>query len=198
MHLTTIVQAVVMFVATNIDDLVVLMVFFGRARDDRAATMRVVAGQYLGFAAILVASVLGGFGAQLLPDRAVAYLGLIPLALGVRAAWLAWRHRDDDDDDWQLGGKGGVGVATVAAVTFANGGDNIGVYVPVFAVHPSEIPVYVIVFLIGVGLWCLLSLRIAERPAVAEVLQRWEHVVIPVVFIGLGLMILVEGGAFGI
>ena len=61
-----------MFVATNIDDLVVLMVFFGRARGDRTAILRVVAGQYLGFIAILVASVLGALGAQLLPDRALA------------------------------------------------------------------------------------------------------------------------------
>lgn len=186
-----------MFVATNIDDLVVLMVFFGRARGDRTAILRVVAGQYLGFIAILVASVLGALGAQLLPDRALAYLGLIPLALGLRAAWLAWRCRGDDEEDWQLGGQSGAGVLTVAAVTFANGGDNIGVYVPVFAVHPSVIPVYVTVFLIGVGLWCLLSLRIAEHPAVAAVLERWEHVVLPAVLIGLGLLILIEGGAFG-
>ena len=45
MHLATAVQAVGMFVATNIDDLVVLTVFFGRARGDRAGAARVVAGQ---------------------------------------------------------------------------------------------------------------------------------------------------------
>lgn len=197
-HLATIVQAVVMFVATNIDDLVVLMVFFGRARGDVSATLSVVAGQYLGFLAILVVSVLGALGARLLPDAAVAYFGLVPLLLGVRAAWVAWRHpRDDDDCD--VGNREGVGVATVAVVTFANGGDNIGVYVPAFAVAgPSGMTVYVIVFLIGVGLWCALSRRIAAHPAVAMVLERWEHVLLPVVFIGLGLIILVQGGAFGL
>ena len=30
-------------------------------------------------------------------------------------------------------GPGGVGLLTVATVTFANGGDNIGVFLPVFA-----------------------------------------------------------------
>jgi len=66
-----------------------------------------------------------------------------------------------------------VGVLTVAAVTFANGGDNIGVYVPVFAVAgPSGIPGYVVIFLIGVGLWCALSWRIATHPAVAKALER--------------------------
>jgi cadmium resistance transport/sequestration family protein len=199
MNLTTVAQAVAMFVATNIDDLVVLMVFFGRARGNPSAVARVVLGQYLGFIAILVVSVFGALGARLLPPPAVAYLGLVPLLLGVRAAWLAWRHRDDDDDDWEVGGRPGVGTATVAVVTFANGGDNIGVYVPVFAVAgPSGIPAYVIVFLIGVGLWCLLSQRIAAHPAVAAVLERWEHVILPVVFIGIGLAVLAEGGAFGL
>ena len=93
MHLATVAQAVAMFVATNIDDLVVLMVFFGRARGDRSATARVFVGQYLGFIAILVVSVIGALGAQLLPDSAVAYFGLVPLLLGIRAAWAAWRPR---------------------------------------------------------------------------------------------------------
>ena len=187
-----------MFVATNIDDLVVLAVFFGRARGDRSATVRVVVGQYAGFIAILTVSVVGALGAQLLPDNTIAYLGLMPLLLGIRAAWVAWRHRDDDDA-WEVGGRHGVGIATVAAVTFANGGDNIGVYVPVFAVAgPSGMPGYVIVFLIGVGLWCALSQRIAAHPAVAKVLERWEHMLLPVVLIGVGLAVLVQGGAFGL
>ena len=67
---------------------------------------------------------------------------------------MAWRHRKDDQDEREVGARPGVGTATVAAVTFANGGDNIGVYVPVFAVvGPSGMPAYVIVFLIGVGVF---------------------------------------------
>jgi cadmium resistance protein CadD (predicted permease) len=68
-------QAAGMFAVTNIDDLVLLGLFFARAQGRRAAVWRVVAGQYLGFTAILVASVVGALGAGLLPDRAVPYLG---------------------------------------------------------------------------------------------------------------------------
>jgi len=196
-HLLTAVQAMAMFVATNIDDLVVLAVFFGRARGDRSATVRVIAGQYAGFIAILAVSVVGALGARLLPNTAIAYFGLVPLLLGIRAAWVAWQHRKDDQDEREVGGRPGVGTATVAAVTFANGGDNIGVYVPVFAVAgPSGMSAYVIAFLLGVGVLCALSQRIAEHPAVAEVLERWEHILLPIVLIGIGLAVLVEGGAF--
>ena len=198
-HLTTVAQAAAMFVATNIDDLVVLTVFFGRARGDRFSGCPGIGGAIPGFITILVVSVLGALGAQLLPDTAIAYFGVVPILLGLRAAWSAWRHRDDHDDDWELGSQAGLGTATVAAVTIANGGDNIGVYVPVFAVAgPSGMPAYVIIFLIGVGVWCLLSQSIAAHPAVAKMLERWEHVLLPVVLIAIGLAVLTEGGGVGL
>jgi cadmium resistance protein CadD (predicted permease) len=52
----------------------------------------------------------------------------------------------------------GVGVLAAAAVTFANGGDNIGVYVPVFvAVSPGGLVAFAVVFLILVAVWCLIE-----------------------------------------
>jgi len=187
-----------MFAVTNIDDLVVLAVFFGRAADNRSAILRVVVGQYLGFAAILIFSVLGAVGAGLMPESAMPYLGLLPLALGVRAAVDVWRSRHDSATEGPPQ-TGGVSTVEVAAVTFANGGDNIGVYVPVFAVAGIGSMVgYAVVFLIGVAIWCAVGLYFAQRPAIAGMLTRWGHVILPVVLIAIGLVILVEGGAFGL
>jgi cadmium resistance protein CadD (predicted permease) len=190
-------QAAGMFAVTNIDDLVVLTLFFGRARGDRSATSQVVIGQYVGFLGILAVSVVGALGAQLLPEATIAYLGLLPLLIGIRAAWSAWRqHRDGDD---RADNAVGVGVLTVAAVTFANGGDNIGTYIPVFAVvGPSGIPAYVVIFLIGVALWCALGRGLATHPTVAALLTRWGHMILPAVLIGIGSAILIKGGAFGL
>jgi cadmium resistance protein CadD (predicted permease) len=192
-----------MFAVTNIDDMVVLAVLFGRAGGDRAGALGVVAGQYLGFGAIVVVAVLGALGAGLLPEDAVPYLGLLPVALGVRAAWESWRgggDGDGDGDDAAVDAAGGaVGPLTVAAVTFANGGDNIGVYVPVFAsAGAAATAVYVIVFLAGVAVLCGAAWYLASRPLVASALARWGHVVLPVVLIAIGVAVLVEGGAFGL
>jgi len=158
-----------------------------------------VTGQYLGVAGILVASVIGALGAGLLPGKVIPYLGLLPLLLGVRAAWRAWRERDAANDAESPAGDGGPTVLGVAAVTFANGGDNIVVYVPVFTnAGTGGLVVFVVVFLVLVAVWCAVGRFLATRPVIARALARWGHLVLPVVLIGIGVLILVEGGAFGL
>lgn len=200
MILSSIAQAVGLFIATNIDDIIILSLFFGRGQGQPGTTRRILLGQYLGFLGILGAAVLAALGAQaLLPDQVLPYFGLIPLGLGLWATWQAWRNRDDDDDDAaQLEGKR-VSVWTVAAVTFANGGDNIGVYVPVFvSVSWSIILAYCIVFLLLVAVLVFVARWITSRKPIAEALERWEHILFPAVLIGLGVVILISGGAFGL
>ena len=199
MILSSILQAIGLFIATNIDDIIVLSLFFARWAGQRGTTTRIILGQYLGFAGILGAAVLVSLGAgAFLPPEVIPYFGLVPLALGLWAAWQAWRGDDDDDDEAKIEGKN-VAVWTVAGVTFANGGDNIGVYVPVFlSVGPAAVVAYCIVFLLLVAVLVGLAKFVATRRPIAEVLERWEHVLFPIVLIGLGIVILVSGGAFGL
>lgn len=195
--LSSALQAVGLFLVTNIDDIIVLSLFFARGAGQRGTTTKIVVGQYLGFGGILLASVAVTFGAGLfLPDDAIAYFGLIPLLLGAFAAWQVWRNGDDDDDT--VANKP-VSALTVAAVTFANGGDNIGVYVPVFlAVGTGALVAFCVVFLALVVVLVLAAKFVATRQPIAEVLERWEHILFPLVLIVLGLVILIEGGAFGL
>ncbi|MFL0448302.1 cadmium resistance transporter [Corynebacterium xerosis] len=192
-------SAIGLFLATNIDDIIVLSLFFARGAGQKGTTARILVGQYLGFVGILGAAVLVTLGAEaFLPEQAIPYFGLIPLALGLWAAWQVWRGDDNDDDDAKVAGKK-VGILTVAGVTFANGGDNIGVYVPVFLnVGTATVITYCVVFLVLVAVLVLLAKFVATRPPIAEVLERWEHVLFPIVLIGLGIFILVGGGAFGL
>ncbi|WP_327312076.1 cadmium resistance transporter [Streptomyces sp. NBC_01235] len=191
-------QAIGLFAVTNVDDILILSLFFAQGAAHTGSTRRIVLGQYLGFIAILAVAVASAFGATLLPDSAIPYLGLLPLALGLKAAWQAWRHRHEADEERESG-EGGPKAVEVAAVTFANGGDNIGVYVPVFATAGAGgTSVYAVVFLVLVAVWCFAGRLFATRPLIARALSRWGHVLLPMVLISIGLLILIDGGAFGL
>lgn len=183
-------QAVGLFAVTNVDDLLILALFFARGAGLRHPTRTIAAGQYLGFAGILAVAVAAAFGATFLPESVLPWLGLLPLALGVRAAVGVWRSRGDDDEE-PGSGDGAPTVLAVAAVTFANGGDNIGVYVPVFATAgPGGTAVYLVVFLALVAVWVAAGRFLATRPVIAKALSRWGHILLPIVLIALGLLIL--------
>jgi cadmium resistance protein CadD (predicted permease) len=190
--------AVLLFAVTNVDDMLLLALYFGQAKRDRAAERRVVVGQYLGVGAIIAISLLGAFAFGRLPSSATAYLGPVPLALGVRAGIEALQHHRQHSDAI-VGDRVSPKTARVAAVTLSNGGDNIGVYVPVFTVIGAAVTaVYVIVFLVMVALWCLGGRFFATRPPVASALERWGHIILLVVLIAIGVVILVQGDAFGL
>jgi cadmium resistance protein CadD (predicted permease) len=131
----------------------------------------------------------------------IAYLGLLPLLLGIRAAWNTWRQQRFGDHDEELEHETSTAarIPHVAAVTFANSGDNIGVYVPVFATAGvAGMARYAGVFLVGVAVWCVAGWFFATRPMIAKALARWGHIVMPLALIGIGAFILIEGGAFGL
>ncbi|WP_408928532.1 cadmium resistance transporter [Corynebacterium tuberculostearicum] len=167
---------------------VVLSLFFARGAGRKGTAPAILAGQYLGFLGILAASAIVGLGFKaVLPEELIRYFGLIPLLLGLWAAWQAFRGEDDDED---VSGKR-LSTLAVAGVTFANGGDNIGVYVPVFTTSsPAEVAIYCVVFLILVAPLVWAARFVATRPGIAETLEKWESVLFPAVLILLGIAIL--------
>jgi len=189
-------QAIGLFAVTNIDDIVVLSLFFSRANRAPGSTRRIVTGQYLGFSAILAVSIAGALGAAQLPHSATGYLGLVPIAIGLHAARKNWRHRHDDDPDTA---PATISAWTVAGVTFSNGGDNIGVYIPAFATYSAaELEGTVAVFLILVAAWCAAGYYVTAQPAVLRAMQRFGDIIYPLALIAIGFAILIRGGAFGL
>lgn len=203
---TTFVAAVIAFIATNIDDIVLITVFYTQV----SANFRkrhIVLGQYMGFAAILAFSLLGFFGALVIPESIIGLLGIAPIYMGLRQ--LFGRGDDDDDEDEAsvLTEKSNSPLATlfspqvigVAAVTVANGGDNIGVYIPLFAGRTvAEVGIIFGVFAVLIAVMCLISDRLGSHPALAHLLENYGHIIVPFVLIGLGIYILAESGTFAL
>ena len=190
----TIVAAIGLFAATNMDDIVVLTVLFLASARGALPGWKVVAGQYLGFIALVAISSLAAAGLTIVPDEWVGLLGLVPLAIGVYGLIRTLRRRGDDDDDDESSISAG-GLLGVAGITIANGADNISLYTPVFRTNPvTDTIVTIIVFLVLVAVWCLVARFVGTSKAVTEALEKIEHWLVPAVFIGLGLYILIESG----
>ena len=185
---TTVVTATLAFAATNIDDLFVLTLFFSQtSRGFR--TVHIVAGQYLGFSALVAISLVGFFGGRVLPRAWIGLLGFVPILVGVRR----WIHRHDSPVHVNV--SGAASTTTVATVTFGNGGDNIGVYTPLFAsIDGTRLTVTLLSFYMLLAIWCLVGYAITQHPAVARILAH-GHIVVPFVLVGLGVHILVDSGA---
>lgn len=200
----------VAFIATNIDDIVILTLFFAQV-NARFRPKHIVIGQYLGFTVLILASLPGFVGGLLIAPEWIGLLGLLPIAIALKQ----WLSRDGDDDTVQTiaaawgDGRSGrslfAAVATVltpqacgvAAVTVANGGDNVGIYVPLFAnLNLASLGVTLMVFGVLLGLWCGLAARLASTPAIAPLLSRYSHILVPVVLMGLGLFILLENKTY--
>ncbi|MER7331549.1 MULTISPECIES: cadmium resistance transporter [unclassified Micromonospora] len=179
--------ATAVFAATDIDDIVVLTVFFVAARSTgRPHTWQIVAGQYLGIGALALASVVVAAGLLVVPDPWTGLLGLLPIALGVRALV----DRDADEAPAVVGSALGV-----AGVTIANGADNIAVYVPVFrALGPADSAVYLLVFVVLVALWCAAGAWLGGHPRVVRAVGRAGHWLVPAVFVAIGVVILATSG----
>lgn len=197
--LTAIPTGITAFCATNLDDILILLLFFTQV----SVTFRrrqIIMGQYLGFAALVLASLPGFFGSMLLPRPWIGLLGIIPIAIGFSRLF----NRDEDESESEESeinssqGSSFNGLLSpqtygVAAITFANGGDNIGIYVPLFASSSWESLVVILgEFFVLVGVWCYAAYQLTKIRAIAQNLTRYGNFVVPFVLIGLGILILID------
>ncbi|MFI7522084.1 cadmium resistance transporter [Micromonospora globbae] len=179
--------AAVVFAATDIDDIVILTLFFVAARTTgRPRRRQIVAGQYLGIGVLAVASAVVAAGLLVVPEPWTGLLGLLPIALGVRALL-----RRDDEEPLAVA----TGALGVAGVTIANGADNVAVYVPVFrALGPADSAVYLLVFVVLVALWCAAGAWLGGHPRVVRLVERAGHWLVPALFVAIGVVILATSG----
>lgn len=189
--------AAVVYASANIDDLLILAVFFA---DSGVRVGSVVAGRFIGLAALVLVSGAAALLALAIPAEWIALLGLVPLYLGLRLLPALFPDRRDGqvhaDDPGPVEVKDiprrgfAAQASSIAGVTLANGGDNLGVYIPLFASTPSAMVTYVIVFAVMTVVWCGLGYLVVNNPLIGSQIHRYGHLLLPVVLISLGLYIL--------
>jgi cadmium resistance protein CadD (predicted permease) len=188
--------AIVVFVSTNIDDAFVLVGFLA---DKHFRVRDVVIGQYAGVSVICTVSAIAALISLVIPPAYLGLLGLIPIAIGAKKLSNLWCEKESKEEDLSgVSSTGALGKSlAVAAVTMANGGDNIAVYTALFATRNGhEVSAMVIVFAVMTSIWCLAAHWLVSHRALGAPIRHHAHRVVPFVLIGLGVLILMKTGTF--
>jgi cadmium resistance protein CadD (predicted permease) len=178
------------FVASNIDDTFILIILFStvsfRAR-------HVFTGQFLGIAVLIIISALGSLIALVIPSFVIGLMGLIPIGIGAKRL-IELRHRNGATEKAIQIKNSYLPFLAVTSVTVSNGGDDIGVFTPLFAKYndASEVTVLITLFMAMTFVWCVLTYYFVNHPVIANRVKRLGNILTPFVLIGLGTYILAD------
>jgi cadmium resistance protein CadD (predicted permease) len=190
--------AIALFASTNIDDMFVLVGFFS---DPKFRQKEVVTGQFVGIAVLFVLCLAGSLLTLVISRAYVGLFGIVPIALGVMKLVDLFRNRSAKQEELEHPTKSGkfARSTAVALITLANGADNIGVYLPTFAIHSwYQIGIFAVVFALMTGLWCFFAHWLVHHPSIGAPIRHYGHRTTPAVLIGLGALIMYEAGSFGL
>jgi cadmium resistance transport/sequestration family protein len=200
------------FSATNIDDLVILTLFFSQV-DAKFRRWHIIIGQYLGFTALILTSLPGFFGGLILPRPWIGLFGLVPIIIGVKS--LMNRETDELEDaetetkvsqESLIARFFNLQTYSVAAVTFANGTDNISIYVPIFASSNWQSLLVILgVFFSLVGVLCYVAHKLTHNQAlatpaegIADIFTKYGNRFMSFILIGLGTFIFLDSHSFSL
>ena len=200
-YLSELLVAIIAFASTNVDDLLLLSSLF---IDANLRAGSVVAGQFVGMSLLVLISVLAAHFMVSIPLVSIRMLGAFPLCLGIlRLAKITSSpllKSAAEPNKTEFVGKEQVRVSWVkseaalaALLTLANGGDNLSVYIPLFAVQRKFVPLYITVFAVMTGLWCFFGYCLTNQRPFRDKLKRYAGLIIPWVLIALGLKVLLQG-----
>ena len=194
----TIISAIGVYISTSIDYLIVLIILFAQLSQNKQK-WHIYAGQYLGTGLLVGVSLVAAYVVNFVPEAwMVGLLGLIPIYLGIRFAIVGEGEEEEEEEETierLEQSKANQLFWTVTLLTIASGGDNLGIYIPYFAsLDWAQTLVALLVFAIGVIIFCKLSQVLSSIPLISETIEKYTRIIVPLVFIPLGLYIMYESG----
>lgn len=178
------------FAGSNIDSLLTLS---GQlAATDRSRHRRIAEGQLTATVIVIGLCAVGGVGLQSVPHRLLGFLGLLPIAMGIRAGILALRGRLDDRTV-----PGGGGFLSSLGVTIAISGDNVAIYLPILATGSAGSG------LLSILIWLMADIAliglagiVGRHPMIRATVARGGPIALPLVYVAVGIVVLFQAGTF--
>lgn len=185
------------FISTEIDDFLVFVVLFASHKSLKSRAL-IFSGRFF---AVVLTAVLSAFASSLLskiPHFYLRFFGLVPLFIGVFRIF----KKDDDDKD-SCGMAAASSEKKILALlslfssafllTLASSSDNAGIYIPFFLDFSLKEKFLAIIEISLLNfLWTLFQIKAASLPVVEKVVRKTARILIPAVFILLGISVLVD------
>ena len=182
------------FVATNMDNLLILVVLLGANAKRRSA---VLLGFLCSNIAVICISALGVAVGSMLGAKLIGYLGIVPLLLGCHMLYKSWagHHAEDNALESPTNNTEPKIWMSTFILMLSNSGDSIAVFLPLLAESGrAGILVIICSYLAMAMLWGALSYMISGQRELARRIEHRGEKIVPWIMIGVGIYILMDTG----
>ncbi|GAB2486420.1 CadD family cadmium resistance transporter [Alkalibacterium psychrotolerans] len=189
-----ILSALLSYIGTSIDHIIVLILLFNQTQHRKRDDLSIISAVFVGFTLIVLISLAARFGLSLFEPDWIGLLGLIPIGLGIR---VLFKPVDDEQEAQEKishsFSRHRSQFISVFFLMLAFGGDNLGVYIPLFAsLDWVGITVTLLIYYALTGIMLAAAYKISEVKQINQFIEKYERWLVSFVFILLGLFILFE------
>jgi len=199
-------------VATTFDDNIYLTGFFSEV-NRTFRPKHVIVGELLGLTLLIAVSMLGFFLGLVVDSTWIGLLGILPILIGLNNLWNLRKAPDEDKSENLIRNAKHKGFDSrkrsfwdvirdretynVSAVTLSNGGNNLGIYIPLFASSSIQALAVIIpvIYLVDCT-WLFLSYNLTRQPGISLVLSRYASKIFPFVLMWLGYNIIMDNESY--
>jgi cadmium resistance protein CadD (predicted permease) len=203
-------------IATTFDDNIYLTAFFSEV-NRTFRPINVIVGELVGFTALVSISLLvGRLLNQTVPSTWTGLLGILPILIGLNNLINLYKNKDDSAEDKSTNLKRNAKFRgfesrrrslwdvlrdrqtyRVSAVTISNGGNNLGIYIPLFvSSSPPSLAVIILICYLAICTWLFLSYALTHQPNMAFILSRYASKFFPFVLMWLGVRIIMDSESY--
>lgn len=172
--------------------MLVLILLFAHAKN-KDQVRQVYVGQQFGMTFIIIMAILAVYGiSSFFTGKWTGLIGFLPIIMGI----MELVEGDEDGESQEVLQKSAIFsnlTLRVALIAIVGGAEELAIFIPYFSSLESQaLLLALITSVIMVPIWCAICHRLSSMKNVYRLLKRYERIIIPVVFIGIGLKVLIE------
>lgn len=188
-----ILTAIIIYTATALDLIVLLLVFFAKAKTKKQKK-DIYIGQFLGSFILITISLFLAYFLNFVPEKwMLGLLGLVPIYFGLKVAIFGDNEEEELQKEMDQKGLSHLAKTVTVVVIASCGADNIGLFTPYFVtLKVNEHILTLVVFFILIFVLVYTASKLSTIPGIAKVIEKYSRWVIAIIYIGLGVFIIYE------